>query len=184
MFFHSDTESLSAEHAFRLAQWETPFTRMNILMVCRGLLQWKQKQKSPSIGNVPSLIFRMDSETPSSLPQTPSSFDSLFSSPSPDLLQSPISTRSMLSNLRTSRSIPSRRSRLSSMCSLTSCWILSSSEIILSLVFPIKFKDKLLLVQKVQFWLQSASQSWAHQGLWWRCRVSALCVQAPSGCRW
>lgn len=85
---------------------------------------------------LPSFNLMMESKTPSSLPLTSSSFDSLFSSPSPDFLQSPISTSSMFSNLRMSPSIPSRLSRLSSMCSLTSCWILSSSEMILSFVFP------------------------------------------------
>lgn len=79
----------------------------------------------------------MDSETPSNLPQSPSSFDSRFSNPSPDFLQPSTSSSSMFSKRRTSRSIPSTTSRLSSTCSLTSCWILSSSEMILSLVFPV-----------------------------------------------
>ncbi|KAG7276867.1 hypothetical protein CRUP_008004 [Coryphaenoides rupestris] len=79
---------------------------------------------------------KRESDTPSILLHTPSSLDSLFSSPSPDRRQSPISTTSVLSNRRTSLSIPSKRSRLSSMCSFTSSWILSSSEMILSFVFP------------------------------------------------
>lgn len=86
---------------------------------------------------LPWLILLMESETPSSLPQTPSSLDSRFSSPFPDLLQSPISTSRELSRRRTFLPTSSTASRLSSTCSLTSCWILSSSEMILSLVFPV-----------------------------------------------
>ena len=88
-------------------------------------------------GLVPSLILWRESDTPSIRLHTPSSLDSLFSSPSPDRLQSPISTTRVLSKRRTSRSIPSSRSRLPSMCSFTSSWILSSSEMILSFVFPV-----------------------------------------------
>lgn len=87
---------------------------------------------------LPSLILTTDSETLSSRPHTPSNLDSLFSSPSPDRLQSPRSETTVFSSRWRSRFRSSRRSLVSSVCSVTSNWILSSSEMILSLVFPVR----------------------------------------------